>query len=142
MGPWGTLWDPRGPWGTLGDPWGPWGTLRDSEGLFLSNISSFLIKTSKDFLISNLRISVRHAKSGKGFLWSHLVPNLVGPCTRPWHTLYQTLSQLVRGVVTPCTRPWHTLYQTLSHLVPNSVTPKNSFFLSVIKIGPLQNMAL
>ena len=78
-------------------------------------------------------------------IWSHLVPNLVTPCTRPCHTLYQTLQHLVPDFVTPCTkscrslyqtvahlvadpgtsctRPWHILYQILAHLVPDPGTP-------------------
>ena len=60
---------------------------------------------------------------GKGFLWSHLVPNLVSPCTRPWHTLYQTLVHLVPYPAKPCAKLCNTLYQALLHLVPDPGTP-------------------
>ena len=74
-------------------------------------------------LISNLRISVCHAKSGKAFLWSRLVPEPGTPCTKLCHTMYQALGHLVPDPGTPCTKLCHTLYQTLRHLVPDPVTP-------------------
>ena len=46
-------------------------------------------------------------------IWSHLVPNLVTPCTKPCHTLYQTQEHLVPDPGVPCTRHCYTLYQTL-----------------------------
>ena len=50
---------------------------------------------------------------------------MVTSCTKPCHTLYQTLSHLVPDPGKPCTRPWSTLYQTLEHLLPDPAsTPR------------------
>ena len=60
--------------------------------------------------VSNLRILCPSVCLSRK-IWKRLF--MVTPCTRPWHTLYQTLTYLTPNSVPPCTRLFHPLYQTL-----------------------------